>query len=26
MILVGLGVRYLWPMLNKPAEAARAEP
>ncbi|HEX9453425.1 MAG TPA: EamA family transporter [Candidatus Binatia bacterium] len=26
MILVGLGVRYLWPMLSKPAEAARAEP
>jgi len=26
MILVGLGVRYLWPMLSKPAEAAHAKP
>ena len=26
MILVGLGVRYLWPMLSKPVGAARAKP
>lgn len=26
MILVGLGVRYLWPMLSKPVGAARAGP
>jgi drug/metabolite transporter (DMT)-like permease len=26
MILIGLGVRYLWPLLHKPALAARSEP
>jgi drug/metabolite transporter (DMT)-like permease len=26
MILIGLGVRYLWPMLSKSTEAAHAEP
>lgn len=26
IILFGLGVRYLWPMLSKPAEAAHTEP
>ena len=25
MILLGLGVRYVWPMLNKPAEAGHTE-
>jgi drug/metabolite transporter (DMT)-like permease len=26
MILMGLGVRYLWPILRRPAVTARAEP
>jgi len=26
MILMGLGVRYLWPILHRPAVRARAEP